>query len=635
MIDLYSLEKFMTKFNIKRKPIKKQFDINPATIDAALRSMMVFLLLSIDFLLFTGSGNINLFNGLTISAEVFYILLIFAFLSAGIFALCKKRLVVQNVLVAIVVYIFVYALYNQFAQFDHNGFIGGWLGLSGDGILCNYSDAIVSMLLAAGTYFFLNKNNKIHIGYVTFLLFLMFCAILINDFTTSRNKGDFFVSYDNQEENSAYFGGEQKVVYLFLPNASSIQYISEWKDVPEAQKTLDIINAFYAKNRFKVYPNAYVDDNNQFLNMVTLLNSQREIDPVDNILKTRLLYKYWKFFNLKDEYVFLKRNDLFQTFKNSGYNISAYKSHGFDLCHQKHKINVDRCVEKINKPIKIWDGVNRSRQSKVIFAEWLDSIGIFDNLSGAYKTMSIFSDADTIPLIGINYRNLYVVNSIKTLDKLFENISKDEGNQAYFVFLDIPTDMYIYDEFCQIKQQKEWIGLVDLPWVKSKKDNRKKTAYLQQTQCLYGKLEEFMQKIGKLGIDDNLTVIVQGISGFEEKNNGKSSSFIDRFIGAQLINMAIKENGAQYFSINQKICPAKNILNNFLYGQNLCHDLDGLNVHMSIKKDLFEKLNKDYISEEYLQDAVDMFNNWFEAWKARNQVKSSPKENTGGEYYAY
>lgn len=624
MIDKYSLEKFMQKFNIIRKPMKKKFEINPMIVDTSLRAMVFFLLISIDFLLFTGSGNINLFNGWIIAAEVFYVLLLFAFATALIFGLIAKRLMIQNILVAAIVYFFIFALYNQFAQFDYKGFIGGWFGAT-DGILGHYSDSIAAVIFALIAYCFFSKNNRIQVAYVTFLVFLLFCGILMHDLTHYTDKNEFFVSYNNQEEKADKKDG-QKVVYLFLPNASSTQYIKDWKDTPDAQKTVDIINAFYAKNNFTVYPNAYVDDNNQFLNMVSLLNTQRDNDPMDNILKTKLLYQYWKFFNLKDEYIYLKRNDLFQTFKNSGYKISAYKSHGFDLCHQKHKINVDRCVEKITKPIKIWDEkTNSFKQSKVMFAEWLDSTGIFNNLAGAYKTVSFFSDADSIPLVGINYRNLYVVSSVRTLDRLLKDIQNDSGNQAYFVFMDIPSDMYTYDEFCRIKPQNEWISLVDLPWVKNNKEAKKKTAYLKQTQCLFGKLEEFMQNLRKLGLTDKTTVIIQGISGFEENVDGKSAPFIKHFTGAQLINMAIKEPSAEYYSENMKICPATNIINNFLYGNNLCRDLEGLNVHMSIKREIFNKLSKNNLSDEYLHNTAEAFDRWYIKWLKNSKNNTAPE----------
>ena len=53
-----------------------------------------------------------------------------------------------------------------------------------------------------------------------------------------------------------------------------------------------------------------------------------------------------------------------------------------------------------------------------------------------------------------------------SFDILFENIEEDKGKQAYFVFADIPSDMYIYDEFCKIRPQTEWINRTNLPWIK-------------------------------------------------------------------------------------------------------------------------------------------------------------------------
>ena len=200
----------MQKFNIIRKPMKKKFEINPMIVDTSLRAMVFFLLISIDFLLFTGSGNINLFNGWIIATEVFYVLLLFAFATALIFGLIAKRLMIQNILVAAIVYFFIFALYNQFAQFDYKGFIGGWFGAT-DGILGHYSDSIAAVIFALIAYCFFSKNNRIQVAYVTFLVFLLFCGILMHDLTHYTDKNEFFVTREQSVVRDIYSADKESV----------------------------------------------------------------------------------------------------------------------------------------------------------------------------------------------------------------------------------------------------------------------------------------------------------------------------------------------------------------------------------------------------------------------------------------
>ena len=623
-IDTYSLEKFMTQFNIKRKPAKRRFKIKPELADMLLRAAMMFLLLAIDFILYAGSGNISIFHGISMTTEVFMVILLLAFLSVLVFYLIIHNPFLQNILIALLTTFFIYALYNQFAQFDHKGFIAGWFDFSQDSFFASHSDSFMAVIFGILAFCFYSENKRIHIAYVTFLVFLMFFGILIHDFMDKESKEEFFISYDDMQDHVSLASDSEgaKVVYFFLPNAASYKYIASLGGSDAAQ-TKDIMMGFYAKNKFLLFPNAYVDHDSQYMNLIETLNSQKKSNPYDSLMKTKMLYKYWKFFNLKNEFIYLRDNDLFDTFKNSNYRITAYKSREFDICHKEHKINVNRCIEKINKPLNIYNKkMGLAERVKLIIAEWLDSTGVFGNIPGLYSALSVFSNPDETPLIGINYNNLYVVNSIKILDVLFEHISKDEGNHAYFVLLDLPADMYIYDEYCHLKPHQEWISLDPAPWVGEVDPSKKKKAYLQQTMCLYGKLEEFLQKLQAEDLENKTSVIIQGISSFEQGIKHKDIDFVTKFINSQLVTLAIKDPYSEYFNVLPNICPVKNILNNMLYGADLCKDLSGLNAHIAIKKDMLKKLKQDTgLDEEYLQKATDYFDAWFQEWRKNNGLE--------------
>ena len=67
--------------------------------------------------------------------------------------------------------------------------------------------------------------------------------------------------------------------------------------------------------------------------------------------------------------------------------------------------------------------------------------------------------------------------SIKTFDILLQNIEEDKGQQAYFVFVDLLSNMYIYNEFCQIKPTDEWYDISSLPWIKNDLSQQRQLAY--------------------------------------------------------------------------------------------------------------------------------------------------------------
>ena len=64
--------------------------------------------------------------------------------------------------------------------------------------------------------------------------------------------------------------------------------------------------------------------------------------------------------------------------------------------------------------------------------EWLASMQIVNNMSSVFSFLTKFADLDNAPMVGIDYSNLYVVNSIKTFDIISINI-KEFGSGLYSV----------------------------------------------------------------------------------------------------------------------------------------------------------------------------------------------------------
>ena len=41
------------------------------------------------------------------------------------------------------------------------------------------------------------------------------------------------------------------------------------------------------------------------------------------------------------------------------------------------------------------------------------------------------------------------------VDEAGEDFSRDKAGQVYMIYVDLPSDIYMYDEFCNLKPRKE------------------------------------------------------------------------------------------------------------------------------------------------------------------------------------
>ena len=247
------------------------------------------------------------------------------------------------------------------------------------------------------------------------------------------------------------------------------------------------------------------------------------------------------------------------------------------------------------------------------------------SLEPIYHILNIFSTPDKLPLIGINYNNLYVINSIKTFDILAEHVLSDNGRQAYFVYADIPSDMFIYDEFCNLKPRNKWISLDNLPWVSNDNSELKRTAYIDQTKCLYGKLQEFIDKLNEQKVFENSILIINGMSSNHNFKSSHLDSVIDSFIYNKIVSLAIKSPSSNEFIINNNICSSKNIIQSVLFNVNTekCNNIDNIGIRGSYKDEIIETLIDKSEQDINISSNVDKFNFWYNKWKQFNGIKDN------------
>lgn len=617
----YQSEKFQRGYKVPEK-----FKIPDKILTTALKTLYIYFLLLIDLVLFTGSGNLDIFkNHEFISPELALLSVCVLLFCIAVMALFYFSPKLQNLICAAVTYWFVVVLFNQFSQFDQSTFLGHWLkdflGGHVPEVFFVSSHIVLALFFAAVVFWFMNKASIRSFAVYVLLFFFALVGILHHDYTDSQNQHDFIEIFESGHtlHDTA---GKQKFVYIMLPNLSSYKYFSKFSP-EESRNAENIISGFLAKNNFEIFPNAYNPSGDTFLNIVDSVNPFDTDQTDDHIMDTMLLYKYWTFFNLDDDYILLRDNQMFDTFKKAGYKISAYKSRGVDICRKRYGFNVDRCIEKLNRPVNLYSmNLPLLDRTKLLFIEWMTSMNMFSDLSAVYGTLKLFTNPEDLPMIGISYNNLYVVNSVKTFDILADDIIHDQGRNAYFVYADIPSDMFIYDQFCNIKPQSEWISLRNLPWVKIDNSHLKRIAYAEQSKCLYGKLQELINRLEQSGVLDNTVLVINGMSGTNNFQNERIEDLTDDIIDNRLVMLAIKSPLNKSFKIKNEVCPPEKILSHYLYSTPQCNGLEESDLHVRMRNKLYKKLGKLDIKAEATEDNIGLFEKWYETWLMKNHKLS-------------
>ncbi len=617
---IFDADKFSRRCKI---PTSKQ-GILPTKTGFISKLMYVYILMAIDMILFAKSGNLVIFtHGIFPIFEVgllLFLLFIFSFTIIGVF---YKKPIIQNVICIIFTFLFIVSVFNQFYQLDVGSIIGNhvsnYLGKFTPKLFFYYSHIIIAALLSAIFAIIIFILPDVFFAIYTSFFVMLFFFVLYSGGTNKHNQHDFVETFGfSKNVYVSPFEHDKKFIYIMLPNLSSYNYFLRINN-DNARYTYDLITGFYAKNKFEIYPNAFVENHDQFMNVVQSINTFDEGNPKKHIMDTMMLYRYWKFFNINDEYVFLKDNQMFDTFKKSGYKISAYKSRGIDICNKSHTFNVNRCMEKINKPVNLYDSkLSKLDRMQLLFIEWIISTHIL-NLEPLYKLFNIFSYPEKLPLIGINYNNLYVINSIRTFDLLSEHIISDKGKNAYFVYADIPSDMFIYDEFCNVKPKEQWVNMYNLPRVKNDNVYLKQQAYIDQTKCLYGKLQHFIDKLNKKNILNKSVLLINGMSSNNNFNNRTDYDIVNDFIYNNVVTLAIKSPTIKKFTENNSICSSKSIVHNLLYNTNICSEIENFGIQGNYKTEITNRLINTSAKIDVLNN-IKTFDKWYTKWERVNHV---------------
>ena len=221
---------------------------------------------------------------------------------------------------------------------------------------------------------------------------------------------------------------------------------------------------------------------------------------------------------------------------------------------------------------------------------------------------------------------MYAINSFKVFDQIIQSIDRQSGNQAYFATIDLPSETYIYDEFCKLKNMSDWVSEKNNSAARISTD-KKRGAYADQVGCLYGYLEKFMQQLEKADQLENTTVIIEGLN-VPLGLNRIEQDYYRQLQSKNQVMLAIRPAKASVAEIDYSVCDVTDILNSFFFTKKQCKEFANLKTTDKNMKHIKGLIEEDKYAKHEVAAAEKIFDEWFKAWTAHNQFEGKIKNKT-------
>ena len=377
---------------------------------------------------------------------------------------------------------------------------------------------------------------------------------------------------------------------------------------------------FYTKNNFSHYSSAYIENPQApFINLLKIVNPNSPISVEKLQLSNVMLNGYWDTSNLSGERIYLKNNKLYNDLRSNSYNLNIYQTRGIELCRINNAMQAAKCIQKSTPPINLDNNkFNLTQKTILLTTQWLESTGLITGINPILKVISFLGINKDITPLNFSTQNLYVYDSLKVFDIISRDIRNNNGNNAYIAVIDIPSDLYIYNSLCSLKPVSEWIGLSD----SNTSQINKRKAYAEQVNCLFGKLENFIQELQKSSKLSQTKIVIIGLDNPTELFTTPSGKFYQDFKAQKQISMAIYDPKNNNPSTDNRICPASEIIGENILKQNACQDMNGLKISDNLKSEIRETNTKEQPSEQEINNALNRFKRWYQAWAGHNQVNN-------------
>ena len=227
------------------------------------------------------------------------------------------------------------------------------------------------------------------------------------------------------------------------------------------------------------------------------------------------------------------------------------------------------------------------------------------------------------PLKGIKVtaenRRVSLEGAPAVVDEAGEDFSRDKAGQVYMIYVDLPSDIYMYDEFCNLKPRKEWVALKDNSLANGGIDEKRK-AYADQAKCAIGKLQEYMDIVAESYKNAKTDIIIQGVSTIRELA-GMTGGRYGNFVKDQLVNLAIRKGKRPKFLINANICLASDFTKTLIRYQDYCYSIDNMNLKtdeaLSLKQNL---INNSVIRGSKISNIAANYQDWYAEYKQKSRA---------------
>ena len=615
--------------NISRKQKEKKKDkrrLREYLVDLLIKSMLLATLLGIDFTLFAEAGSYNIFTAdQTLSTEALWIYTGIAFFSLGLMFLFSFSLTLQNFLVGLGSGFLLLAMFAQFALFDSHSFLSNYFNNIQisvfSKILENYSHIASACILILFVFLLIPFAPRSTQTYLLGILLLILGGLMSEAYFNPKSR--VFDTQTSLGEESTHPNG-RNFVLIALQNSPSYYQLAQFEEGPKTttlQQSSNNILGFYQQNNFTYYPYAYVrHNNNPYLNMVSHLNPSMNKDPEELLLSDVIMNGYWDFKNLGHSKLYLKVNSVFDKFTKEDYNIRVYEGEGIELCSINSRLSVNRCIRRTGLPISFDElEIGPKQKTAILAAEWLESTGFVKGIDPILGLASAFT-REVSPL-RFSTKELKTLDSFKNLDLIAQDIATDKGNNMYITILDMPGHLFIYDNLCKLKPISEWISSRDASIDLSKR----REAFAEQTSCLYGQLENFIQKLEKKDKLEHTTIVIAGLNTPFASIPGIEKDLFKNLQNTKQTGLAIYDPLKDQADMDYSQCTIPSILEKHL-NKGSCTELEDFTITDQLKAQIFQEAKKKELSNEDIEGAKNAFKQWYASWAAYHQVENNMAE---------
>lgn len=583
--------------------------------DKFLRGIYVFLLFAMDFVMFIYSINGKLCENGHINKAVLVIcaiMLVSSIFCVFIFSFSRQ---LQNFFCALVTVLMTVIFFHQFGVGDVDNLLNNWFNEYAQWLsFLNFlpSPWMVGLILGALVYALFSYSSVIL--FVTLIILFSFgIGIQKNEFLRSSH-----VEHEEVRWVPADLGNIQdsNVIYLMMPKLPSYQLLGSMRD-PNFRELRDLLVGFYAANNFEIYPNAFVQKTDTMSNIIDVLNQVDYTSSASNNRGYASFVNQWNFIHGGFDILSLEENRLYNYLHQNGFGVSMYAMPEFNFCLTGGDFLTDRCVIKGYKTVSVYDEKASIEQNVyALLGEWLLSIKS-DYLKYVAKSFVDKSTLKDMKVLSAN-RRTSIEGSADIFEKLVSDYKRDTNGQFYLAYVDLPSDTYIYDEFCNIKPRNEWVALNDNAIYRGGIDEKRK-AYVDQAKCLIGRLQEYMDSITLNDKIENTDIYLQGVSPIRELVGVVSDQY-GRFVSEHLVNLAIRRGKSPRFLINANICLASDFTKTLIRYQDFCYTLTNMkNISANEASDLRVALiNNSLLRGSKISNLMANYQDWFENYKANS-----------------